>query len=184
VTLIDGASRRRRWRCGAYTPAGGARQFRASTGAAPAGRGSSPRHSGGGGAPPGGTRASYQELADAGRFGPSGCGGRSRPKGRTGAGPHGKPKAVTKARPAAARKNAAMERRKARRPRMAGHLRPFPEMGSAERRAMGAPDRAPASPCASSPLTFSGRVPREAAQPARHFKRAAERWLFEIRTRS
>jgi hypothetical protein len=37
-------------------------------------------HSGDGGAPPGGTMASCQELADGGRFGPSGCGGRFSPE--------------------------------------------------------------------------------------------------------
>jgi hypothetical protein len=76
-------------------------------------------------------------------------------------------------------KNAAMERRKARRPPLqAGHLRPiFPEMGSTARRAAGAPVRAPASSGAPSPLAFAGGEPKE-ARPARHDKRAAELWLI------
>ena len=55
--------------------------------------------------------ASRREPADAGRFGPSGCGGRFPDKGTTGTGPEGKPKAVTKARPAAVVRTPPVERR-------------------------------------------------------------------------
>src|ERR1051325_8662636 len=53
----------------------------------------------------------------------------------------------------------------------------LPEMGPIARRATGAPGlRAPASPCAPSPLGFSrGRCKGKRRQPARHDKRAGQR---------
>ncbi len=62
--LERGAGRRRDRRSGPRLPAAGARQFRALAGAAPAGVLTHSTHPGGVGAPPGGTTASCQELAD------------------------------------------------------------------------------------------------------------------------
>lgn len=61
----------------------GARQFRAFAGAAPAGVLTHSTHSGCVGAPPGGTRAACQELADDGRTGPADGGGRCADKAQT-----------------------------------------------------------------------------------------------------
>jgi hypothetical protein len=71
-----------------------------------------------------------------------------------------------------------MERRKARRPRMAGCLWPFPETGSAARRATGAPVTRTSAVQRSIPLVFF-QGERTKAPPARHDKRAAELWLFD-----
>src|SRR5205085_11645272 len=87
----------------ALTSVVGARQFRAFAGAAPAGVLTHSTHSGCVGAPPGDTTVSCQELADGWRA----CLA---------------PPSESAAR--RSKENAAMERRKARRPRMAGDLRP------------------------------------------------------------
>jgi hypothetical protein len=75
---------------------------------------------------------------------------------------------------------AAMERRKARRPPLrAGYLRPvLPEIGSAARRATGRVRHRASAVQRSIPLTFL-KGTTDKAQPARHDKRAAERWLFD-----
>ena len=113
-------------------------------------------HSGCVGAPPGDTTAPCQELADGRRA-------------------HLAPPSESAARRSS--ENAAMERRKARRPRH-GRSSPaeLPEMDPIARRVTGRVRQSrQRRPALHSPHIFGDDGPK--AQPARRFKRAAERWL-------
>jgi hypothetical protein len=77
------------------------------------------------------------------------------------------------------KENAAMERRKARRPRMAGDLWPdFRRSAQPRGEPPGASVNRASAVQRSIPLIFFERE-RTKAQPARHDKRAAQRWLFD-----
>src|ERR1044071_2866651 len=139
---------------------------------------------GGVGAPPGGTTASCQELADVGRLGPSPDmmlalewadtvhrqAKEANPRSAKCAARQPMTRLrlfVVKARQRKHAKIAAMERRKAR--RAARHVHTDQDV---------APTGAP------SPLFFAGEGNQNEAQPARHDKRAAERCLFLSRPHS
>ena len=180
--LECGAGRRRAWRFAPLLR----RPMRetAAAGAAPARVLTRSTRSGCVGAPPGGTTASCREPADGGRTGPESHGGRVPDKGTTGARPEGKPDHPRKARPDAAVKTPRWSAG-----RRAGPVWPVISGRTFRRWARprggppGAASSAPASSGAPSPLAFFLRARPKQARPARHHKRAAERWLARLEDR-